>query len=338
MLIIFQSMLWMLFGVIAYRGGIVNANIPKFLGRILYWLGVPLQIFFLARKSNFEQIVWLPPIITVIVLLSGLAIALLVLRLFKYSLVGDRFKPLLVSQLGNPPIVKSTFSTTRSAIKKASLPQTNTSVGSFILASILSNTGFIDLVLIPPLVDFQYWSWIILYGFVHNIIGSYGLGVLIADYYSHSEEKSSWLYRLQSLVLSPSIWAFAYSYVSRDLSFPYLIETAISKVVLLVIPGAFILIGMELSTLQQWQNLRSGIFPAVFKMIILPGLAGLLFTFMGMKGDSRLVLVLMFSMPTAFASVILAEEYNLDKQVAANSILLSTLFLPLAVLFWVAIF
>ena len=391
MLIIFQSMLWMLLGIIVYRERVVNADTPKFLGRALYWLGVPLQIFFLARRSNFEQIAWLPPIVTVSVLLLGLILALLVLRLFKQLCHRDRFKLLFpsyeTSRRKTMPIFKSaSFETglfrlieyrfnkqdrdrdtavkeistidelksllaelqtstakpslppAKSAIERFSLPKTRNGTGSFILASILCNTGFIDLILIPPLVDFQYWSWIILYGVAHNIIGNYGLGVLIAARYSYPERRNNWSNQLQSLLLSPSIWAFIYGYISRDLSFPYAIEAAISKVVLLVIPGAFILIGMELSTLQQWQNLRSGIFPAIFKMIILPGLAGLLFTLMGMEGDSRLVLILMCSMPTAFASLILAEEYNLDRQVAANSILLSTLFLPIAILLWVAIF
>ena len=69
----------------------------------------------------------------------------------------------------------------------------------------------------------------------------------------------------------PSLWAFAYGYVSRDLPLPAAIEIVISKAVLLIVPGAFILIGMQLSKLQQWQNLRLGIFPAIFKMLILPG-------------------------------------------------------------------
>ena len=338
MLIILQSILWSVFGVIIYREQIVGANIPRLLGRTLYWLGVPLQIFFLARKSNFEQIIWLPPLVTVLVLLMGLALALTISRTFKQLFFGDRFKLSLQSQSESSLVVRQTFSITSSAVEKSLLPTTDISVGSFVIASIFGSTGFIDLILIPPLVDFQYWSWISLYGVAHNIIGNYGLGVLIAARYSYSEKRNNWLNQLQSLLFSPSIWAFIYGYASRNLSFPYAIETAISKVVLLVIPGAFILIGMELSTLQQWQNLRSGIFPTIFKMIILPGLAGLLFTLMGMEGDSRLVLVLMFSMPTAFASLILAEEYNLDRQLAANSILLSTLFLPIAILFWVAVF
>jgi predicted permease len=140
------------------------------------------------------------------------------------------------------------------------------------------------------------------------------------------------------VLILPALWAFAYGYLSRDLSFTPLLETTISQGVLLVIPGAFILIGMRISTLQKWRNLRSGIFPTIFRILIVPGLAGLLLTLFGVHGDTRLVLVLMSSMPTAFSSLILAEEYDLDRQVTASSILLSILALPIAVLLWLTIF
>lgn len=338
MLIIFQSMLWMLFGIVAYRGGIVNANIAKLLGRILYWLGVPLQIFFLARQSSFEQIVWLPPIVTVIVLLSGLTIALLVLRLFKYSLTSDRFQDKLAIQPNSSLVVRSSFLISSLIQPDSIVSSTKFGAGSFILASILGDTGFIGLALIPPLIDRSYWSWVVLYGVTHNILGSYGLGVTIANYYSYSKKNDSWLSKLQKLLVLPSLWAFAYGCTSQNLPFPQPIETAISKAVLLVVPGAFILIGMQVGKLQHWQNLQTGIFPAIIKMLILPGITGLWLTFLGMEGDSRLVLVLMSSMPTAFASIILAEAYNLDRQIAASSVLISTLFLPIILFLWLTIF
>ena len=339
MLIILQSILWSIFGVIIYREGIVSANISKFLGRFLYWLGVPLQIFFLARKSNFEQIVWLPPIVTVLVLLLGLALVLFVLRLLQRAFLSDRPKLLSPAQLKVQSVAGESALVIWKKVDLGSLvPTKNVGVGSFILASILGNTGFIGLALIPPFVEPNYWSWLVLYGVAHNVLGSYGLGVLVADHYSHSKRQNNWLDRLQSLLLLPSLWAFAYGYVCQNLTLPALLETVISKMVLLVVPGAFILIGMQLSKLQQWQNLRVGIFPAIFKMIVLPGITGLLLTCFGLEGDGRLVLVLMSSMPTAFASIILAEAYNLDRNVTASSILLSTLFLPVAFFLWLTIF
>jgi malate permease and related proteins len=340
MLIVLQSILWSVVGVIIYRERIVNANISKLLSLSLYWVGVPLQIFFLARKSNFEQITWLPPLVTVLVLLLGLALALLILSTSKQLFFGIGTEITSLSQLERCLVkVESTdLTTTKKIHQTIPLPITNTGIGSFILASILGNTGFVGLTLIPPLVNQNYWSWIVLYGVAHNILGSYGLGVLVADQYSQVETENNWLNQLQNLLLLPSLWAFVYGYTSRNLLLPDLVETAISDLVLFVVPGAFILIGMQLSKLQQWQSLRWGIFPAIIKMIFIPGITGILLTSFGLKGDGCLVLVLMSGMPTAFASLILAEVYDLNKNVAASSILLSTVSLPIVLLLWLAIF
>ncbi|MGD1920981.1 MAG: AEC family transporter [Pleurocapsa sp.] len=339
MLIILQSILWAIFGTILYREKIVDENLPRLLGRTLYWVGVPLQIFFLARKSNFDRIVWLPPLMTIAVILIGLVLTIFVVEILKQFIFAIVTK--LIPQNHIEGILWSVRSSiplsTRQFLDRAT-PDNRKSIGSFILASILGNTGFIGLALVPSFIDSSYWSWIVLYGLTHNVLGSYGLGVLIADRYSHSEKKNNWGNQLQGLLFLPSLWAFAYGYFGRNIPLPSIVETIISKGVLFVVPGAFILIGMQLSKLQQWQNLSSGIIPAMLKTLIIPGLAGLILTLLGLNGDARLVLVLMSSMPTAFASIILTEEYDLDRQIAASSILLSTLALPIVIFIWLAIF
>ncbi len=339
MLIILQSILWAIFGTILYREKIVDENLPRLLGRTLYWVGVPLQIFFLARKSNFDRVVWLPPLMTIAVILIGLLFTVFIvetLKQFIFAIIAklvpqNQIEGLFLSVGLSIPL------STRQFIDRAT-PENRKSTGSFVLASILGNTGFIGLALIPPFVDSNYWSWIVLYGLTHNVLGSYGLGVLIADHYSQSNKKNDWLNQLQGLLFLPSLWAFAYGYFGRDIPLPSIIETVVSKGVLFVVPGAFILIGMQLSKLQQWQNLSSGVIPATLKTLIIPGFAGLLLTLFGLGGDARLVLVLMSSMPTAFASIILAEEYDLDRQTAASSILLSTLALPIVIFVWLTVF
>lgn len=341
MLTVLQGILWAIFGAIIYRKKIVDPNVSRLLGKTLYWFGVPLQIFYLARNSSFEQVVWLPPIVTIVVLILGLGLSLMTLYLLKQFFFSSEPSEILSLTELNSILVKEesgALSSEVSYYKTPELPVTNSGKGSFILASILGNTGFIGLTLIPPLVNREYWSWIVLYGLAHNVLGSYGIGVLIAKHYSSLKLKSSCLNQLQNLFLLPSLWAFIYGYFSRDLALPNLIERMISQGVNFIVPGAFILIGMQLSKLPQWQNLRSGIFPTMLKMIILPGITGLLLTFSNIQGESRLVLVLMSSMPTAFASIILAEAYNLERDIAASSILISTLVMPIILFLWLGIF
>ncbi|MGL5792945.1 MAG: AEC family transporter [Waterburya sp.] len=339
MLIILKSILWTTFGVVLYREKVVGSNVARLLGRTLYWVGEPLQIFFLTRNSDFSQVMWLPPMMTLAVLLLGLGVTIFSLEILRQPITAITTKLTPQTQLEGRLL--SIGLPVSSSTKKAIYPDVlfqDRSTGSFILASVLANTGFMGLAVVPSLVDSSYWSWIVLYSLAHNILGSYGLGVVIADHYSSTESGRNWIHQLQNLLILPALWAFAYGYFSRDLSFTPLLEKLISQGVLLIIPGAFILIGMRISTLRQWHSLRSGIFPTLFRILIVPGLAGLLLTLFGVHGDSRLVFVLMSSMPTAFSSLILAEEYNLDRQVTASSILLSILALPIVVLLWLTIF
>ncbi len=222
----------------------------------------------------------------------------------------------------------------RSAIANNS----RTSKGSFVLASMLGNTGFIGLAVAPALVSQAYWSWIVIYGVAHNVLGSYGLGVLLANYYSHSERQPNWRQQLGHIFLIPSLWAFIVGWLSKDLWLPSLIESGIQTSSLFVVPGAFLLIGMQLSTIQQIASWHEVLSSTAIKIFILPLLAGLSLTLMGVSGDGRLALVLMSGMPTAFVNVILAEQYDLNRQISASSILLSTVAFPLILPLWWILF
>ena len=342
MKLIFQCIIWSIIGVIIYRQKIVSANVSRLIAKALYWVGVPLQIFFLVRNSDFGQVVWLPPVVSVLVLLLGLGFTLVVIGLFEQLFFNNSLQTSTVNEQRNTLRLTELAPSNKAESHKAIIPTTDAEKGSFILGSILGSTGFIGLSLVPSLVARDRWSWIVLYVVAHNILGSYGLGALIAKHFSSNSSSNDWLDecldRLQSLVLLPSLWAFACGYFSQNFTLPYTMELFISKGTLLIIPGAFVLIGIQLSELGQWRNLRLGIVPAIVKIFVLPCVTGLLLTLSGFRGDSRLVLVLMSGMPTAFASIILAETYNLERNIAASSILLSVLSMPISLCLWLILF
>ncbi len=303
------SVFWTGLGAYLIKYNFIPIKLSGLLGRSLYWVGVPLQILVLARKSNFSPSIWLPPLITVVVLLLGLGLANLSLHFLKQAKS--------IYQVGT---------------------QYRSSQGSFVLASILGNTGFVGLAIAPAFVDQGYLAWIVLYGVTHNLLGSYGLGVFLASYFGRSQQGNCWWIQLRDLLSVPSLWAFAIGWGSRSIQLPVLIEEALETGVLFVIPAAFLYIGMQLCQLQGVRSLQSAIVPTALKMVVLPGLAGLGLTLLNLSGDARLALVLMSGMPSAFANLILAEEYNLDRQVAASSIVLSTVLLPLMIPLWLVLF
>ena len=316
MSVIATSIFWVILGAILFKFRFVPSKLPKLIGRSLYWVGFPIQIFALAHKSNFATAIWVPPLTTIQVLLLGLMLAslsLYYLKKFAHRLLNAK-------------------------ISDQVCPINRPSQGSFILASMLGNTGYVGLALVPAFVSKAYWAWIVLYGIAHNLIGSYGLGVFLASYYGRFKQGSNWWIQLRDIITVPSLWAFAIGCYSRQFQFYSLIESALQTCVSFVIPCAFLLIGMQLCQFQGIKSLCSAVVPTTLKMVVLPGIAGIAFTVLGFSHDARLAMVLMSGMPTAFANIVLAEEYNLDRQLAASSILLSTVMLPLMIPFWLAVF
>lgn len=337
------SILWTSLGVLLFQFRFMPSYLPRLLGRSLYWAGVPLQILALARRSDFSEAVWLPPMITVLVLFLGLGLANLSLHFLKQLTyqAGIRSYHTECSQISDALVENSRWGFRlpfAADLSSKIWPRQRSGQGSFVLASMLGNTGFVGLAIAPAFVSTPYLGWIVLYGVTHNLLGSYGLGVFLASYFGRQKQQINWWIQLRDVLSVPALWAFAIGWSTRYIELPVFIELGLQASLWFVIPGAFLLIGMQLSQLRGLKSLQLALVPATLKMLVLPGLAGLGLTLFGVSGDARFALVLMSGMPTAFANLILAEEYNLDRQLAAGSIVLSTVVLPLMIPFWLALF
>ncbi len=293
---------WTGLGIFAAR--FLPAIFPRWLGRSLYWVGVPIEIFSLARQTVFDARAQLAPIITITSLLLGLSLGWLALQIW------HRLQPDLPSPA---PGLKA----------------------SLLLCSMLGNTGFVGLAIVPFFVSPTDLSWAVLYSVTQNVFGTYGLGVLVSSYYGRQETDSNkWWTQLKDLLSVPSLWGFALGSLTRSFPFPELVESSLHASIWVVIPGAFILMGIRLSQIKGWQSLKLALLPALLKTIVMPTVVGLAITIMGITGDPRLGLVLMSAMPCAFAGLILSEEYNLDRNLVASSIIVSTLIFLLMIPVW----
>ncbi|BCL35727.1 AEC family transporter [Nostoc sp. MS1] len=315
--------LWIGLGLLLFR--FLPEWLPHLLGRGLYWAGVPLQLIALSRRGNQSQlngagdIPVLASFITFGTLFLGLVVALLVWwgwqkvspNLFKTELSEPTSQPLLDSP----------------------------TKGSFLLAAVLGNTGFVGLAIAPSLIHVDTLNWVVLFSITHNVIGPYGVGVLIASYFSHTKSNNRWWMQLWDLLTVPPLWAFVIGTLTQQLKLPDVLESGLQSSVDVVIACAFLLTGIRLAQLQGWQSLQLALIPTVLRVVITPLLVGLLTTaLLGLSGDRRLAMVLMSGMPSAFAGLILAEEYNLNRDLIAGSIILSTLLLLLILPLWIQVF
>ncbi|MBW4662370.1 MAG: AEC family transporter [Drouetiella hepatica Uher 2000/2452] len=328
--------LWTGLGVVLLR--FLPESLPRVLGRSLYWVGVPLEILALARQTHFSRQVGLAPIVTI----AGLIV---VWGLAWLSLQAVRQLPFPLSSAEKPKAEKPKAEKSETLQEPDAAPiaeidpwHDRARRGSFILTSIFGNTGFVGLAIAPAFVDSAYASWLVLYSVTQNVVGTYGIGVFLSSYYGRSLQKSHWWTQIRDVLTVPSLWAFAIGSSTRSVVLPEAIEFGLEASVWVVIPAALLLMGMRLSQLRGWSSLRLAIVPALLKVVVSPVLIGLLTPFIGLGGDARLALVLMSGMPSAFAGLILAEEYQLDRELIASSIVLSTAMLLLTIPLWLVLF
>ena len=339
-------LLWPGLGLLLFR--VLPDTFPRLLGRTLYWVGVPLEIFSLIRRASLSGRVGVTPLITVLGLATGLLLAeicwrgLSQLAKAEPASAAQGWNPLraetLTSEPHKPPAeldppLDSVFDSASVA------PSENRALrGSFTLASMIGNTGFVGLAIAPTLIDPDYLSWIVFYSVAHNIVGSYGLGVFVASYFGRPELGLSLWRRLRELLRVPSLWAFGLGLATRSLPFPDLVETGLERSVWVVIPLALLLMGMRLSQVRSWQSVRLALIPCLIKIGLIPLVVGTVTLLVGLPKPACLAMVLMSGMPSAFANLILAEEYDLDRDLIATAIALSTSLILVTVPLWLWLF
>lgn len=352
--------LWIGIGLILFR--FLPQSLPQVLGRGLYWVGVPIQIFTLSRQTDFSAAVGLAPVATGVALGTGFGLAGLYLwwansRFVRASTVSIQQEDLQPSDLG-------------SSLTERSYQ------GSFLLASTLGNTGFVGLSIVPSLIDPASLGWAVFYTITHNVVGSYGVGVLAASYFGRSVGQQVGWKQLRDVVSAPALWAFAAGYLTQSISLPATVEAGLRSALWLVIPCALLLMGIRLGQLFTnslnpsstsseaptslspslaqfdnklmlkafWQNLKAALIPTCIRILFVPGLIGLGITLLNglsqieISGDARLAMVLMSGMPSAFANLILSEEYGLNRNLMVSSIVLTTVGLLLTIPLWLYLF
>ncbi|MBD2205248.1 AEC family transporter [Calothrix sp. FACHB-1219] len=308
---------WIGLGMILSR--FIPDSFLKLLGYMLYWVGVPLQLFVLARHTDSSH-GGLIPAIAVLILIVSLVLA---------SLIGWGLQFLAQRQTSleqtniDLPSVKS--------LDRASL-------GSFILATILGNTGFVGLTLAQVLTGPANMDWAVLFSVTNNVVGTYGIAVLIASYFGNRQTTNHWWIQLRDLVTVPSLWTFFIGLNTKFIKLPAVVESGLEQAVWVVIAFALLLVGLRMQAMKGWKNFQMALVASLLKVLIVPLLVGLCATYLGIIGEQRLVLVLMSGTPTGLSVLILAEVYDLDRSLLASSIALSFVGLLLALPLWLVWF
>lgn len=101
---------------------------------------------------------------------------------------------------------------------------------------------------------------------------------------------------------------------------------------------SLVLMGMRLQQLRSWQNLRPALMSTLIRMAIAPVIIGVLLTLLGWQGAPRLVIILQSAMPAAFANLVLAETFDLDRDLAVTCLGVSSALLLVTLPLWLGLF
>ncbi len=272
---------------------------PAYVGRFLFWVGVPIGIVAFLRHTQLSATLWLAPASAWAAILLGLSAAYLWLRWRR-------------SQWAR------------------------TTQASFLLTSMVGNTGYIGFPVSLTLVGPKYFAWALFYDLLGSMLGAYGLGVTLAAR-AGAKSQSFWQ-PLRAFLINPTLWSFGFGVLYRDVPLPPVVEAILHHVGWGMVSLALILIGMRLSQISSWQNLRPVWVSLSIKMLLVPLILGIGLWLLGITGVVHQVLVLQMAMPPAFATLVISEAYDLDRELAVTAIASGSLSLLLTLPLWLWLF
>ncbi|MBE9006259.1 AEC family transporter [Fortiea sp. LEGE XX443] len=286
-----------------FLGRKLPATVPPRLGQLLFWVGVPISIVAFLRKADLSAQIWIAPAIAYIAILLGAFLAWLAIK-------GQAY--LTNTTLQHP------------------------TQGSLILAAMVGNTGYIGFPVTLAMVGQDYFAWALFYDLLGSLFGSYGLGVALASRFG--DGATNYWQMAQAILINPALWSFGFGLLFRQISISNMAEFYLEKLGWGAVALSLILIGMRLSQLNSWHRLPQAGVSLVIKMLLLPLLLGGTLSLFGVTGSAAQVIVLQMAMPPAFATMVLAETFNLDRELAVTSLALGIMLLLLTLPVWLWLF
>jgi predicted permease len=280
------------------------AMVPTRLGQFLFWIGVPISIVAFLRKADLSGQIWIAPLIAHTAILLGGFLAW----------VGIKAQAYFTHRL----------------------PPQRPTQGSFILASMLGNTGYLGYPVTLTVLGTEYFAWALFYDLLGTALGAYGLGVALAARYSGGVH-NRW-YIVKAIVINPALWSFGFGLVFRQVAIPPLAEFWLEIVAWSAVAFSLILIGMRLGKLKSWHSLPRASISLFIKMLLVPLILGSSLQLFGITGNIARVIVLQMAMPPAFAILVLAETFNLDRDLAVTALALGSMVLLFTLPMWLWLF
>ncbi len=273
------------------------------LGKFLFWIGVPIGIVAFLRKADLSGAIWIAPAVAYAAMLLGAFFAWLAIKLQSY----------FTNTVLSPP-----------------------TQGSLIISAMVGNTGFLGYPITLAVHGTQYFAWALFYDLLGSLFAAWGFGTVIAARFGGSAT-NFWLL-CKVILINPALWSFGFGLLFRQVEIPPSAEFVLDKLGWSGVALSLILMGMRLSKLNSWHNLPASGISIAIKMLLIPLIFGITFRFLGLTGTSAKVILLQTAMPPAFSTLIIAEIFNLDSDLAVTTVAAGTIILLLTLPMWLLVF
>lgn len=181
------------------------------------------------------------------------------------------------------------------------------------------------------IVSFAFGAEALTYAVIIYIAGS-TVAWTLGPYVS-SSGTASLLLPLQSVLRTPVVYALAIAFALKAVGISEL-PPALSRSSQLLadasIPLMLVLLGLQLGGFakpDRWRLLLTG---TAIRLLLAPLLAILCATLLNLSGAARFAFILQAGMPTAVLTLILAYEFDTDRDLALNLIMTTTLLSPIS--------
>jgi malate permease and related proteins len=327
---------WVLSGFVLGRY-VAPKKTSLYIGKFLFWFGVPLLIVASLRGRDLSGGVLVAPVTAWIAILVGAAFAWIWIDL---GVADERLKSFssgikFVDRSSDGLVAEDGTAIRASAWSKRTQ-------GSFLLAMMVGNTGYMGYPVILSIVGKEYFAYAVFYDLLGSTLGAYGLGVALAAYYGTStnaqDRKIWWINIFDRLLRNPALWSLVLGLSISNLKFPEVVEQIVKTASIPVVPLSLVMIGLQLSQLPSIHKWQQALTCLIIKMLLVPLVVGTGLMFFGITGAPRLVMVLQMAMPPAFATLVIAQAYNLDKDLAVTSLAFGSVGLLFTLPVWIWLF
>lgn len=288
-------------------GFILGRKLPSYastyLGRFLFWIGVPISIIGFLVQTDLSGQLWIAPIIAYLALFIGAFLAWLRIQTLAYF--------------------------------TNSVPQPATQ-GSLILAAMVGNTGNLGYPITLAMVGKEYFAWALFYDMLGSLFGAYGLGVILAARFGNNIQNYTQLAKV--ILINPALWSFGFGLWLYQLRLPSVVEFTLEKLAWVGVALSLMLIGMRLSQLKSWHKLPEAWSSIFIKMLVVPLILGSMLSLFGVTGNAAQVMVLQMGMPPALATLVIAETFNLDRDLAVTILAMGMIVLLFTLPIWLWLF